>query len=320
MPNLHVTDGRAYARLVQLAQLELFVAVVETGGITTAGQSLGVSQPSASRSMRALEAELGIALLERDGRSVVPTAAGTCAYESIAGMLKTWQQLQVELRRIGGRPTRITLAVPFGTARVLIPVLVRRAAESMPDVTVNVVEQATPQAMAAVDAREYAMALVYPEAEVVDIPSIATERLCAVGRSDLLGSSGDPIALADLAALPLLLSEPTWSIRRTVDAAFASRGLVPNVVREVGIADALMAFAIEGDGVTILPQSNVVRELELETLNVRPIIEPEIERTLGLARATDIPDAFAVELDDLFAASLREVNHKAGWRSAIRSG
>lgn len=314
--------------MMHLAQLELFVAVVETGGMTPAGELVGMSQPAVSRSMRNLEREIGVALFARDGRNIAPTPAGSCAYTTVVSMLGSWNELQVELRRLGGRPSEVTVSVPFGTARVVIPVLVRRAAQTMPDIRVNVVERASPYALRAVADHEYAMALVYPEAAGTPPPvqgsigtespvtaarPVATERLCAVGRPDLLGDAPDAISLSEVARLPLMLSEPSWGIRRTIDAAFERRGITPRVVREVGIAEALMAFAIEGEGVTILPRSNVVREHELGTLVVREIAEPEIRRSLALTASTDLPTPVDDELTVLFTESMREVKDSAGW-------
>lgn len=298
---------------MQLAQLELFVAVIDDGSMTEAGARLGMSQPAVSRSMRNFEQQLGVALFRKDGRSVVPTAAGDRAYDTLSPLIDSWRELQVDLRRLGGRPQEVTVAVPFGTARVLIPVLVRRAPQIVPDIAVNIVERSSPESLLAVRAGEYAMALVYPESPDTAAIAVADEVLCAVGRLDLLGDANSRIPLRELAQLPLLLSESTWSIRRTIDQAFASLGVLPRVVREVGIADALMAFAIEGDGVTILPRSNVVREHELGSLAVREIVEPSIPRTLALAPSAALPTAVRDELVELFRAALTETESAAGW-------
>ncbi len=59
-----------------LQQLRYLVAVVETGSFTAAARALHVAQPSLSQQIRALEAELGGALLDRLPRAVRLTAAG----------------------------------------------------------------------------------------------------------------------------------------------------------------------------------------------------------------------------------------------------
>lgn len=305
-----------YSALVQLALLELFVTVVEQGGMTAAGRELGMTQPAVSRSIANLERQLGVALFRRNGRQVETTEAGMIAYDKLSVLMGDWHRIRAELRQLGGRPDQVTIAVPFGTARVLIPVLVRRAAAAVSDIMVNVVEQASPDSLAAVARHEYAMALVYPDADdpPADLTAVATERLYAIGTPALLGSESGPIAIDELAELPLLLSEPSWSIRRTIDRAFAEHGIEPRVVREVGIAEVLMAFAIEGDGVTILPLSNVVRERELGTLAARAIDDPTIERDLALVTSSELSLSAAADLTNLFRSAIDEIAPTTRWQ------
>ena len=61
---------------MDLQQLRYAVTVAETGSITAAAKRLYMGQPNLSRSIRELEAELGITLFERTARGVVPTQSG----------------------------------------------------------------------------------------------------------------------------------------------------------------------------------------------------------------------------------------------------
>ena len=61
---------------VQLQHIRCFVAIVEQGGFTDAAAELGISQPAVSRGLAALERELGVRLLRRTTREIVPTPAG----------------------------------------------------------------------------------------------------------------------------------------------------------------------------------------------------------------------------------------------------
>jgi DNA-binding transcriptional LysR family regulator len=61
---------------ITLTQLRSFLAVLETGSVTAAGEELYVTHPSVSAAVSALSKELGVDLTNRMGRSVEPTAAG----------------------------------------------------------------------------------------------------------------------------------------------------------------------------------------------------------------------------------------------------
>src|SRR5215471_12392416 len=66
---------------MQLQQLDYVLAVVDEGSFTAAARSRGVTQPSLSQGVRALEAELGVDLFVRAGRPVRLTAAGEAFVE-----------------------------------------------------------------------------------------------------------------------------------------------------------------------------------------------------------------------------------------------
>ncbi|WP_090674314.1 helix-turn-helix domain-containing protein [Aureimonas jatrophae] len=59
-----------------LRDLRIFKTICETGNLSKAGDRLGISQPSLSRTVRYLEEEFGLRLLVRNGRGVDPTEAG----------------------------------------------------------------------------------------------------------------------------------------------------------------------------------------------------------------------------------------------------
>src|SRR4249919_971364 len=61
---------------LSLAQLRQFVALAEAGSVGGAARALGVSQPAATKGLRALEAELGVALVRRTARGTELTRHG----------------------------------------------------------------------------------------------------------------------------------------------------------------------------------------------------------------------------------------------------
>src|SRR5512138_448345 len=73
-------------------QIRDFLAVIESGGLRAAARALGVSQPGITKSVRALEAELGVPLMLRTTRGAVPTRFGR-------SFLARAQVMQDELRK-----------------------------------------------------------------------------------------------------------------------------------------------------------------------------------------------------------------------------
>src|ERR1700720_3265293 len=65
----------------RLAALEIFVGVVDTGSFSAVARRPNIGQPAVSKAVVQLEQWLGVSLLLRSTRSVVPTEAGRVFYE-----------------------------------------------------------------------------------------------------------------------------------------------------------------------------------------------------------------------------------------------
>lgn len=90
---------------MDINQIQYFLAIVETGGFTKAAESLLLSQPALSVSIRRLERELGITLFERGGRRAILTPAGQFFLETARDMWDRYQSTLNELRNFRSQPT-----------------------------------------------------------------------------------------------------------------------------------------------------------------------------------------------------------------------
>lgn len=86
-------------------QARYFLAIVETGGFSKAADSLLISQPALSLSIRRLERELGVTLFERGGRRSVPTSAGLFFLKTAKDILNRYEVALNELRVFGNQPS-----------------------------------------------------------------------------------------------------------------------------------------------------------------------------------------------------------------------
>lgn len=82
------------ARFDRLALLETFVRVAERGSLSRAARDLGMSQPSVSRQLAALEARLGVVLARRTTHDVTLTADGLALLEDARRMLGEWEVVE----------------------------------------------------------------------------------------------------------------------------------------------------------------------------------------------------------------------------------
>lgn len=135
----------------RVAGIHLFIRVVETGSFSKASLSLGITQPTATKHVAALEARLGARLFHRSTRGVTPTELGLAYYEKckvIARELEEADNLAALMQSRLQGSLRINTSVAFGR-RVLTPLVLEFMALhpglhielSFDDRYVNLVEQ-----------------------------------------------------------------------------------------------------------------------------------------------------------------------------------
>jgi DNA-binding transcriptional LysR family regulator len=112
-------------RGTQFAELSAFVAVAEHASFTKAAKRLGLSTASLSQTIRALEEQLGVRLLNRTTRSVAPTAAGARLLQQLRPLLDEFDAAIESVNAFRDKPAgQLRLSVPPPVARfVLAPVL-----------------------------------------------------------------------------------------------------------------------------------------------------------------------------------------------------
>jgi len=103
----------------KLQAMEVFVRVVETGGITRAADSLHMPKATATTLIQQLEAALGVKLLNRTTRSVSATTEGAAYYERCVAILGDIRDTEESLAQ--------RHAAPAGKLRVDVPTLMARA-------------------------------------------------------------------------------------------------------------------------------------------------------------------------------------------------
>jgi len=108
-----------------MADLLVFVKVVEASGFTAAAMALGLGKSAVSKQVQRLERNLGATLLHRTTRRMTVTEAGRVLYEHAATMVRAMEDASASLSSLASRPSgrlRMTTSVSYGK-HVLGPLL-----------------------------------------------------------------------------------------------------------------------------------------------------------------------------------------------------
>lgn len=303
---------------MKLSDLRTFAEIVDAGGLTPAAERLGVTQPALSRTLRDLETRMRAQLFRRTGRGMELTQAGAEFLAFAAEALHAFEQTRLRiLETEGAVPGQLTLTVPLRLGRLLIPVLHRQFAQRLPETALHVLEESTDRYRGMLDATQIDGAIIYAQADPIPQSKIplAAEALFAVGTETTLGHSGTPIRLGELADMPVLAPN-RGSYRKLLDATFSGHGHRLRITRELETAEGLLAFAAEGDGIAILPMSNIYQECARGEVIARPIVSPEITRLVMFHPGRAMSRHVLNVVMPILRASVSEVSRLARWRSS----
>ncbi|WP_105417494.1 LysR family transcriptional regulator [Neorhizobium sp. T25_27] len=125
---------------IDLSDLNAFVAVARAGGFREGARTTGGSASGLSEAVRRVEAQLGVRLLNRTTRSVVPTEAGAGLLDRLTPALAEVDAALDVVNRFRDKPAGVLrLNVPVSAARLVLPAIVPRFLAAYPDIRLEIV-------------------------------------------------------------------------------------------------------------------------------------------------------------------------------------
>ncbi|GGL00753.1 LysR family transcriptional regulator [Deinococcus radiotolerans] len=245
---------------MDLRQLQAFITVAEERHFGRAAERLNLAASPLGRLIRALEDEVGTALLTRTTRRVTLTAAGAAFLPQAQAILTQLEQASALARRTAqGETGRVRLGYMGAAQAALLPRLWRTLRDTHPDVQLDVTELCTPdqrQALLAGELDAGLMALPVWHDELRARPLARIPLLAALPQEHPLAAHAS-LALRDLAQEEWLTCTPyaTTLPPEQVQALCMAFGLVPRTRAVGGSESAVVARVAAGVGVTLVPQT-----------------------------------------------------------------
>lgn len=280
-----MNDSPADAALDALVpRLRQFIAVAREEHLTRAAETLGVPQPTLSRSMARLEEDLAVPLFSRPGRAIRLTRHGRllldAAERAVAALAGPVDRLAREADPAHGR---VALAFLHTLGTNAVPRLLRDFRAGHPDVRFTLVQGGADVLLARLLAGEVDICLTAPlPAE----PGVAVRALDEQ-RIDLFVPAGHRLArrpgirLAEASGEDFICMEPGYGLRIIADELCRAAGFAPRIAfegEEVATASGLVGAGL---GVALLPATpSLLADPAIAGVRVTA---PKAVRTVGLA-------------------------------------
>lgn len=231
---------------MELYQLHYFMAVAKYNNITKAAQELGIGQPAVSKAIQALESELQLKLLIREGRSISLTHHGKLLRMRLKPLLHELEGLPSEIRLFGVEKEVVKINVL--SCSLLLTEIIKEFREVEPETIFTIVDQRE-----GVD-WDLSLRSTLPGISYSNGQAILEEELfLASGLGSWLDNK-DLVSLNQLEKEIFVMLSRDSQIRSLSKAFFQEAGLVPNIVYECDSPEMVQRLVEGGLGVTLWPQ------------------------------------------------------------------
>lgn len=213
-------------------QLKAFLAIVHTGSLGRAAQTLHLTQPALSRVVKQMENQLRVQLFERRTTGMELTTFGKALLPYATHLTEEADLAIEEINvRLGlGRGT-LRIGTVGSAAMVVLPSLVDRFQKQWPNLQLQITEAVEDKLAAALVNNDVDVVLSGPIAETEEIMQVCEHRFS--DRSVVIASASHPlherrkVALADLLELPWAMPSSDAEPRRLFDALIHQLGVKP---------------------------------------------------------------------------------------------
>lgn len=240
----------------RLQQLRGFCYAARVKSISKAAEKMGLSQPSVSLQIKALEEELGARLFERRGPRIELTHDGHRLLELAKPLVEGIDGIEENfamLRESADRGT-VNLAAGGSTIQYLLPPFVERYTREYPQVDVRLHNVTGKAGLALLREGEvdFAVGPMLDTPPDIEFHPLVTYETMLVTRLDHPLAQQDDVTLEHIAKYPLILPPKNQSTYRIVEMVFAEHSVNYDVKLEVGGYDVIKRYVELGLGISIV--------------------------------------------------------------------
>tara|TARA_Y100001956_G_C4125578_1_gene189866 strand:+ start:2283 stop:3176 length:894 start_codon:yes stop_codon:yes gene_type:complete len=266
---------------MDLKRLHYFNQLAKTGNFTKAADQLGIAQSALSTSIKKLEQQLGLKLVNRTERQMSLTAEGQVLLRHAKIILEDVEQAEKELQELKGLTSGvIKFGAPAMLASYFLPDALEQFKKAYPGIQINIHEAGTATLAQMLVNGELDLALIRGDREHEQIRQslLAQDQIAACVPISHPFAKRSAITLDEFCQQPLVLFKNGYFLRETVNSYCQQNKLTPQVHFETNLPELLKSMVRRQVGIGTCLPILVADDPELKAIP----FDPPIPLQLGI--------------------------------------
>lgn len=280
---------------MDIRQMQYLIEVARLGSFTKAAQALYITQPTISKTVKAMEEELGVVLFDRVGKKIELTDAGQIIVSQAQQIVTSFQNLMAELDDLRNmKKGHIRIGLPPMVGSSFFPKVIGEFHQRYPEITIQLFEDGAKKVEQGVasGALDVGVAVLPTVEEELSYFPFVEEKLNLVVHPTHPLAEQASADLAELAQDGFVLFREDFTLHDRIISECAKAGFQPHVIYESSQWDLISEMVAVGLGITLLPET-ICREIDDENVRIIPLVKPVIPWKLGIVWRDDRYLSFA---------------------------
>jgi DNA-binding transcriptional LysR family regulator len=280
---------------MNIRQIESFILLSNELHYGKTAERLGISQPSLSQQMKALEHSLGVSLFVKHGRNIQLTKAGKVFLQRAMNIQSEVENAEEEMKYFQSSQ-RENIRLGLSGSHLIIDAF-HQFTNAYPDISLYINEYSTKQTIDKVIDHQLDVGIIYSHdksKELIREPLFVDELFAVVPKSHEYATR-KALSLKDLDNQAVILLGKDLFIRKFIDKELTERNIVPNIICELSNFYACLAYTEEQLGISVISRSllknthlpSSVAVKSIEDLSFRYSIDLIYNQTLVLDEPLD---------------------------------
>ncbi len=252
---------------MNLKQLEVFLAVAETGSFSRAAEATFITQSTVSQHIASLEAEFDLKLLDRTGKGAFPTEGGKILLEHARQIVSKAREVPSVMKRFKGLEDAI---LKMGASNIpgnyLVPVVLSNFIGRYPGVALTILQGDSRETLDRLKNEEIELGIIgslFDEEDIAFEP-LGRDKIVLIVKGDHPWRRRKSVSLNELLQERYIIREAGSGTEKTVREALAKAGIEHSQMKvqaSLGSNEAVKQAVVHGIGAAFISEMSIRKEL-----------------------------------------------------------